>query len=60
MTVPVIAVHGGAGGFGSDLQERASEYREALRRALAAGAAAVSAGGGTAVDAVRAAVMAME
>ncbi|HSC04049.1 MAG TPA: isoaspartyl peptidase/L-asparaginase [Solirubrobacteraceae bacterium] len=60
MTGPVIAVHGGAGGFGSELRERTSEYREALTSALRAGAAAVGAGGGTAVDAVCAAVMAME
>lgn len=60
MTGPVIAVHGGAGGLGPELRERASEYREALRSALAAGAAAACAPGGTAVDAVLAAVMAME
>src|SRR5438105_4391943 len=60
MTGPVIAVHGGAGGFGSELQERASEYREALRSALMAGARALQEGGGGAVEAVRAAVMAME
>jgi beta-aspartyl-peptidase (threonine type) len=60
MTGPVIAVHGGAGGFGSELQERASEYREALRSALMAGAAAVRAPGGTAVDGVCTAVMVME
>jgi L-asparaginase / beta-aspartyl-peptidase len=60
VTGAVIAVHGGAGGLGPDLRERASEYREALRSALEAGAAAACAPGGTAVDAVRAAVMAME
>ncbi len=60
MTGAVIAVHGGAGGLGPDLRERASEYREALRSALEAGAAAAGAPGGTAVDAVRAAVMVME
>jgi L-asparaginase / beta-aspartyl-peptidase len=60
VTRPVIAVHGGAGGLGPELRERTPEYREALRSALAAGAAAACAPGGTAVDAVRAAVMAME
>ncbi|MGN6869374.1 MAG: isoaspartyl peptidase/L-asparaginase family protein [Solirubrobacteraceae bacterium] len=61
MTGPVIVVHGGAGGFGTELQERASEYREALTSALAAGARALEAGGGGgAVQAVQAAVMAME
>jgi L-asparaginase / beta-aspartyl-peptidase len=59
MTGPVIAVHGGAGAFGSELREYASEYRDALTRALRDGASALDAGGG-AVDAVRAAVMAME
>jgi beta-aspartyl-peptidase (threonine type) len=58
---PVIAVHGGAGGFGEDLRERAPEYRDALSRALAAGARALEgAHGGGAVQAVRAAVMTME
>jgi len=60
VTRAVIVVHGGAGGFGEELVERAAEYREALSDALSAGVAAVSAPGGTAVDAVRAAVMAME
>lgn len=61
MTGPVIVVHGGAGGFGTELQELASEYREALTSALAAGARALEAGGGGgAVQAVQAAVMAME
>jgi beta-aspartyl-peptidase (threonine type) len=60
MSGPVIAVHGGAGGFGSELVERADEYRKALESALVAGARALDAGGGGAVDAVRAAVMAME
>ncbi len=59
MTGPVIAVHGGAGGFGEELRERASEFHSGLSTALAAGAAALDAGGG-AVDAVRAAVMALE
>ena len=59
MTGPVIAVHGGAGGFGSELQQRSSEYREALTSALMAGAAALDAGGGG-VEAVRAAVIVME
>ncbi|HJS93684.1 MAG TPA: isoaspartyl peptidase/L-asparaginase, partial [Solirubrobacteraceae bacterium] len=61
MTAPVIVVHGGAGGFGPELQERASEYREALTSALMEGARAFEQeGGGDAVEAVRAAVMAME
>lgn len=60
MIGPVIAVHGGAGGFAEEFVERAAEYREALTTALTAGAAAVCAPGGTAVDAVRASVMAME
>ena len=60
MTGPVIAVHGGAGGLGPELRERTSEYREALRSALAAGRRELEAGGGGAVQAVCAAVMAME
>ena len=60
MTGPVIVVHGGAGGFGEELRERASECRSALTVALTAGAAALRVRGGGAVDAVRAAVMAME
>lgn len=60
MTGPVIAVHGGAGEFGSELRERGDEYRKALEAALAAGAHALEEGGGGAVQAVRAAVMAME
>jgi L-asparaginase / beta-aspartyl-peptidase len=59
MTGPLIAIHGGAGGFGEELRVQATEYREALTSALRAGAAALDAGGG-AVEAVRAAVMAME
>jgi beta-aspartyl-peptidase (threonine type) len=59
MTGPVIAIHGGAGGFGDELREGASEYREALTMALGAGAAALDAGGG-AVEAACAAVMSME
>ncbi len=59
MTGPVIVVHGGAGGFGEELRERASECRSGLSAALTAGGAVLDAGGG-AVDAVRAAVMAME
>lgn len=59
MTGRVIVVHGGAGGFGEELRERASEYGSGLSAALTA-AAAVLDGGGGAVDAVRAAVMAME
>ncbi|HET6865397.1 MAG TPA: isoaspartyl peptidase/L-asparaginase [Solirubrobacteraceae bacterium] len=60
MTGPVIAVHGGAGGYGPELRERADEYRDTLTSALAAGARALDARGGDAVQAVRAAVMAME
>jgi L-asparaginase / beta-aspartyl-peptidase len=60
MSTPVIVVHGGAGGFGSELRERADEYRKALQAALMAGAGALEDRGGGAVDAVRAAVMAME
>lgn len=59
MTGPVIVVHGGSGGFGPELAERADEYRDALAAALNAGARAL-ADGGDAVDAVRVAVMAME
>lgn len=59
MTGPVVVVHGGAGAFGPELAERAEEYRDALLGALIAGATALDDGGG-AVDAVRAAVMAME
>ena len=60
MTGPVIVVHGGAGGFGEELRERAPEFREALSVALRAGAAALDTGGGDAVQAVQAAVMSME
>lgn len=59
MTEPVIVIHGGAGGFGPELEERAGQYRDALLAALAAGAGALEDGGG-AVEAVRAAVVAME
>jgi L-asparaginase / beta-aspartyl-peptidase len=59
MTEVVIAVHGGAGGLGSELLESADEYRKALASALTAGAGALDAGGGG-VEAVRAAVMVME
>ena len=59
MTEPVIVVHGGAGGFGPELTERAGEYREALVAALGAGAHELECGGG-AIEAVRAAVMSME
>lgn len=59
MTEPIIVVHGGAGAFGPELQERAAEYRDALGTALVDGARALEQGGG-AVEAVRAAVMAME
>ncbi len=59
MTEPVIVVHGGAGGFTSELRERAADHREALAAALADGAHALERGGG-AVEAVRDAVMSME
>lgn len=59
MNGPVIVVHGGAGAFGPELRERASEYREAMSSALMAGAAGLDAGGG-AVEAVCAAVTSME
>lgn len=59
MTSPVLVVHGGAGGHTEELRERLAEYREALTEALNTGARALENGGG-AVDAVRAAVMAME
>src|SRR5579884_297077 len=59
MTGPVIVIHGGAGSFSSELRESCCEHRAALTDALAAGVAALDAGGG-AIEAVRAAVMAME
>jgi L-asparaginase / beta-aspartyl-peptidase len=59
MTEPIIVVHGGAGAFGPELRDRAAEYHDALATALADGASAL-AGSGGAVEAVRAAVMAME
>lgn len=58
-TGPVIVVHGGAGGFGPELAERADEYHGALLAALHAGAEVLS-DRGDAVAAVRAAVMVME
>jgi isoaspartyl peptidase/L-asparaginase-like protein (Ntn-hydrolase superfamily) len=60
MSGSVIAVHGGAGGLAPELHDRGPEYREALTSALMAGARALQDGGGGAVEAVRAAVMAME
>jgi beta-aspartyl-peptidase (threonine type) len=61
LSEPVILVHAGAGGFGEDLRERGDECRAALADAMRAGAAALAeAGGGGAVQAVCAAVMAME
>lgn len=56
---PVVVVHGGAGGLGPELAERADAYRGALVAALEAGADALVGRGG-AVEAVRAAVMVME
>jgi isoaspartyl peptidase/L-asparaginase-like protein (Ntn-hydrolase superfamily) len=59
MTSPVLVVHGGAGGHSLELRERLSEYREALTGALQAGGRVLEEGGG-AMEAVLAAVMAME
>ena len=58
---PVLAIHGGAGTIPRSTltPERADAYHAGLRRALAAGHA-VLARGGTALDAVTAAVMALE
>ena len=58
MNEPVIIVHAGAGGARSDLLSQAPGSRDALERALAAGAAELERGG--AVEAVCAAVMVME
>jgi L-asparaginase / beta-aspartyl-peptidase len=59
MTVPVVVVHGGAGGHTDEIREREPEYHAALERSLTAAAAALRAGG-DAVEAVRAAVIVME
>ena len=59
MNSPVIVVHAGAGGWGDELREREDECRSALEQALTSGAGALE-HGGDAVDAVCAAVMAME
>lgn len=58
---PVLAIHGGAGTIPRSTltPERADAYHAGLRRALAAGHA-VLARGGTALDAVTEAVMALE
>lgn len=58
MSPPVLAIHGGAGDRGAALQEEAGRYREALLEALAAGRAALNGGG--ALEAVQAAIVAME
>ena len=58
MSEPVIVVHAGAGGARSDLLSQAPESRDALERALTAGAAELERGG--AVEAACAAVMVME
>ena len=56
-----LAVHGGAGTLdrGAMSEERAAEYHAGLRRALETGRAILAAGGG-ALDAVTAAVVALE
>ena len=59
MTLPVVVVHGGAGGLTDEIREREPEYHAALERSLTAAAAALRAGG-DAVEAVRAAVIVME
>jgi beta-aspartyl-peptidase (threonine type) len=59
MTVPVVVVHGGAGGHTDEIREREPEYHAALEHSLTA-AAAVLRAGGDAVEAVRAAVIVME
>jgi beta-aspartyl-peptidase (threonine type) len=58
VTKPIILVHAGAGGVSDELIARREECADALERALAAGASALTGGG--AVDAVCAAVMVME
>jgi beta-aspartyl-peptidase (threonine type) len=60
MTSPVIVVHGGAGGLTEEIREHEDEIREAIERALTAGAQALTNAGGGAVEAVRAAVVVME
>jgi beta-aspartyl-peptidase (threonine type) len=55
----VIAIHGGAGDRGAGLIRNEHRYREALVGALADGRMALERGGG-AVEAVQAAIMAME
>jgi beta-aspartyl-peptidase (threonine type) len=60
MPIPVLALHGGAGTISpEDLRGREQGYQDGLRRALRAGWQ-VLAGGGPALDAVQAAVMALE
>jgi len=59
MSLPVVVVHGGAGGVTDELREHEAEYRAAIEHALDAGAQALSDGGG-AVEAVCAAVIVME
>ena len=56
-----LAVHGGAGTIGRDERalSRAPSYHQGLRRALAAGRDVLAAGG-SALDAVTRAVMALE
>lgn len=57
---PLIAViHGGAGGRSREIDERESEYRQALLTTLARARAVLEAGG-SALDAAQAAVMCME
>jgi L-asparaginase / beta-aspartyl-peptidase len=60
MNGPVLAVHGGAGGHTEELREHAAKYHAALASALTAGADALGRRNGTAVEAVRAAVIVLE
>lgn len=55
----VIAVHGGAGTISSSPPESEAPYHQGLQAALAAGAAVLE-GGGSALDAVQAAVESLE
>jgi L-asparaginase / beta-aspartyl-peptidase len=59
LPLPVVLVHGGAGGFTDELREHESEIRAAIESALEAAARALQDRGG-AVEAVCAAVMTME
>lgn len=61
MPIPVILIHGGAGTINRDLftPEKAKAYSDALRQALEAGNNILS-NGGSALDAVEAAVIVLE